>query len=441
MFTFRLIAAADDVPSDHDATEWEIYDFKPEPDKVDEAEPIYFSGTLTSDLLQHDALLPYDHFDLNWGMNNHWIRVRFRSASDGWGYWSPLKFKGFNKPIKPVRAFDRGPIERGDNSSGLHRWNWMVELRKDGVYIARENIRKTDWREPEFLFTPSGNWKRMIYLDLTFDQIGRPVVCYEVMGTESDPIYSTSYLYWYDSNAEDYVVTEFPGVRNPRVSIDWRNTFGESAGETDVLFFYVDESADEVFYRVQRDRFGTEYSTGITNIDGKFLKMLEHTKSFRFTATYIEKAAGWRNPDADESCFTYGVYTSAPYPIEIEEKAVSVDSIAITKGLRKKLFHLLSSSHEYTVVKDISLVSGLRKEFIKYIYSPYEYLMFSSAAITSGLRKELILYFYFPYEYVKLSDISVTSGLRKELIIYKNSPFEYLKISQMAVTGGTRYEP
>ena len=439
MFTFRLRVDLADVPSDHDATEWEIYDFKP--DKIDEAEPIYFSGTLTNDLLQHDALLPYTHFDLGWGMNNHWIRVRFRSASEGWGYWSPLMFKWFNKPIKPVRAFDRGPIERGDNSSGLHRWNWMVELREDGIYIARENIRKTDWREPEFLFTPSGEYKRMIYLDLTFDQIGRPVVCYEVMGTESDPIYSTSYLYWYDSSAEDYVVTEFPGVRNPRVSIDWRNTFGESAGETDVMFFYVDESADEIFYRVQGDRFGTEYSTGITNVAGKFLKILESTIEHRFTATYIEKASGWRDPDADESCFNYGVFTSAPYPFEVLEEGPVFRGAEVISGFRAKLIHNFSSPFEYIRFLGASVTGGLRKPLLLYSSNPFEYIGLLDASVKSGLRRELLHYLSSPFEYIGFSNAEVTSGGRVLALIYNYTPFEYLEFTNAEITGGFRDEP
>lgn len=437
MFTFRLIAAADDVPSDHDATEWEIYDFKPEPDKVDEAEPIYFSGTLTSDLLQHDALLPYDHFDLNWGMNNHWIRVRFRSASEGWGYWSPLKFKGFNKPIQPVRAFDRGPIERGDNSSGLHRWNWMVELREDGVYIARENIRKTDWREPEFLFTPSGNWKRMIYLDLTFDQIGRPVVCYEVMGTESDPIYSTSYLYWYDSSAEDFVITEFPGVRNPRVCIDWRNTFGESAGETDVMFFYVDESADEIFYRVQRDRFGIEYSTGITNVASKYLKMLSWTLEHRFTATYIEKATGWRDPDADEKCFNYRVFTSAPYPFEVLEKHLTFKSVSVASGFRKREYHLEYAYSDNFAFGEPLLLSALRKSSIISMYSYSDNLDFN-VFLKNAYRDKVILNQFSYFDNLGF-DVGVSSAYRYKAIINRDGPRENFGFGKVNISGGVRY--
>lgn len=85
-------------------------------------------------------------------------------------------------------------------------------------------------------------------ISLTFDQLGRPLVFYRV-GED------TLKLYWYDPIAQQNVLTNFGAGKDPTACFDFPQDTGQSF--TDVLLFYVRE--DQVFMRVQRDRYAIEY--------------------------------------------------------------------------------------------------------------------------------------------------------------------------------------
>lgn len=85
-------------------------------------------------------------------------------------------------------------------------------------------------------------------ISLTFDQLGRPLVFYRV-GED------TLKLYWYDPIAQQNVLTNFGIGKDPAACFDFPQDTGRSF--TDVLLFYVRDN--QVFMRIQRDRYEIEY--------------------------------------------------------------------------------------------------------------------------------------------------------------------------------------
>ena len=63
------------------------------------------------------------------------------------------------------------------------------------------------------------------------------------------------YLRWYDSQAAQYVTTDFGLGKNPRLTLDDKRQ--TQIGNSDVIFAYIRDGS--VYYRMQRDRFQTEY--------------------------------------------------------------------------------------------------------------------------------------------------------------------------------------
>lgn len=102
-----------------------------------------------------------------------------------------------------------------------------------------------DWGAPEILFSEA---QPIQQISLTFDQLGRPLVFYRVGE-------NTLKLYWYDPVAQTNVTVNLTTGKDPTACFDFPQDTGQSF--TDVLLFYVRD--DQVFMRVQRDRYAVEY--------------------------------------------------------------------------------------------------------------------------------------------------------------------------------------
>ena len=85
-------------------------------------------------------------------------------------------------------------------------------------------------------------------ISLTFDQLGRPLVFYRVND-------DTLKLYWYDPVLQENVTTVIATGIDPQAGFDSPDDTGREY--SDAMLFYVRD--DQVFMRIQRDRFATEY--------------------------------------------------------------------------------------------------------------------------------------------------------------------------------------
>ena len=69
---------------------------------------------------------------------------------------------------------------------------------------------------------------------------------------------NTLYFRWYDAVAAAYVLTTYPGVSSVRLTHDDKRVRSVIAGSSDMILTYI--RADQLRWRIQRDRFLIEYT-------------------------------------------------------------------------------------------------------------------------------------------------------------------------------------
>ena len=146
-------------------------------------------------------------------------------------------------PISGMVDYEDGGIGISDPSEGLLYQIWKATIVDAGgsnkeVYFEAPNTA------PHLVYS-GGN---ITEISFTFDQNMRPVLAF----VEND----LPYFRWYDSSAEAQVVTALDsGVINPRVFLDDKRVL--QRGNSDIILGYI--KADNLYFRMQRDRFGVEY--------------------------------------------------------------------------------------------------------------------------------------------------------------------------------------
>lgn len=178
---------------------------------------------------------------------------------------------GINKPsYTTVRPFELelGPLVMSASGGDIAAAWWLFEYKDGGVYAARYN-QTTQLYEDETLVVEVPQLKR---LSATFDQLGRPLVFFDT-GTELK-------LYWFDPVLAENTVTVFGEGAYPFATFDIR--WDTSNPESDVMLFYI--RAGGIYYRLQRDRYGIEHTTPVT--DGARILEADMTVDYRLQLLY-----------------------------------------------------------------------------------------------------------------------------------------------------------
>lgn len=146
--------------------------------------------------------------------------------------------------ITALIDYELGGIDLYDGSQGLQVQVWTLTLKVIGTntdyYISSPNTAST------YLFSRSyGTWGR-----LAFDQNMFPIISYvDINGAG---------YYWYDPIAHAYAfVTMDSTVSFPCVTMDDKRYASTRLGTNDVILAYMNNN--NLCYRQQRDRYGTEY--------------------------------------------------------------------------------------------------------------------------------------------------------------------------------------
>lgn len=141
--------------------------------------------------------------------------------------------------VSPLQDYELGGVAIGDPSRGLTFQPWRSHVDS----LGRVRLQPMN-AAPTIVHTEPG----ITELSFAFDQNMRPALGYVVAGLVR--------LRWYDSTVSNYVITDFPGLRSPRLSLDEKRPmlFGAIS---DVIFAYIRDS--DLCYRQQRDRYLTEY--------------------------------------------------------------------------------------------------------------------------------------------------------------------------------------
>lgn len=135
--------------------------------------------------------------------------------------------------------YERGGTAIGNAANGFDVQDWQCKLNDVTGEVYINPVGAAD----SLYITLSGASE----LAFTFDQTMRPVLAYMV-GT-------TGKLRWYDTVAGAFVVTDFAGIRSPRLTLDDKRP--SQLANSDVIFAYIKPNGD-LCYRQQRDRYEIE---------------------------------------------------------------------------------------------------------------------------------------------------------------------------------------
>jgi hypothetical protein len=136
--------------------------------------------------------------------------------------------------------FESGGIALNDPSQG-----YMVQVWR--TTIVDGNTIVTEAQDTGVVTTVYTGVDKITEVSLSFDQNMRQVIAF----VEGD----IAKLDWYDTQIEARVLSEFPGISNPRVSLDDKRL--RRTPTSDVIFSYLRNT--NLYFRMQRDRYGVEY--------------------------------------------------------------------------------------------------------------------------------------------------------------------------------------
>ena len=151
--------------------------------------------------------------------------------------------------------YEMGGLAIQDASLGSQYQLWRADL------VANTNPSLSD-----VILTPQTTGSPvLIYtggviteISFTFDQNMTPFLAFVEGGL--------SKYYWYDHIVNEYVTVSLPSnITHPRVSLDDKRDIQSALGHTDIILAYVDNTANTLCFRMQRERFANEHilKTGI----------------------------------------------------------------------------------------------------------------------------------------------------------------------------------
>ena len=157
--------------------------------------------------------------------------------------------------------FEDGGIALQDSSQGLSGFRWRCYFDASNVFVQR------DGSSPVNIFSQAG----ITEIAFAFDQNMRHNVAYRLTNERV-------YLRWFDSVAQAYAVTDFGPAKNPRMALDDKRM--SQVNNSDVILAYLRDG--QVFYRMQRDRYATEYVVASGLADTIRLRNIGMGRNLRF---------------------------------------------------------------------------------------------------------------------------------------------------------------
>lgn len=177
--------------------------------------------------------------------------------------------------------------------------NSLNELATLGLFLSPDNRSRKDNFLDDFelgalyLNNPSGG---LLQADWHVYNVGNNIYLNRLLGDQQKLIFSTSTIpteltfafdsnmqpqiafvennvvkfRWYDSVIENYTITEYSGIRSPRLALDDKRDL--ETFYRDVLFFYIKSGEiEKLCYRQQRDRYEIERELAILPVNTKYL--------------------------------------------------------------------------------------------------------------------------------------------------------------------------
>lgn len=142
-----------------------------------------------------------------------------------------------------LHDIESGPIGYTDTTGGMNYQPWTLTYETNIIRLTPRNVGS-----PVDVFTLPG----VVQASFCFDQNARPSVVYQD-GTGV-------HHYWYDTDAADFVTTDYPAAVGCLLSLDDKRR--RQVSVNDIIFWYTEEFAPNVYHlytREQRDRFTVPY--------------------------------------------------------------------------------------------------------------------------------------------------------------------------------------
>ena len=166
--------------------------------------------------------------------------------------------------VNPTTSSDNGPIAVQNTSKGLMAKIWTASYNSvTGAVKLQDGTN---------LFTDV-NLKE---LSLTFNQTGNPFVAFRSTARIK--------IWRYDPLLSNYTIKDVTAGDQPFCYLDERRP--EFSANSDVFLLY--HRNGEIFYRLQRDRFDVEYSTGIIGGADIVIECFGMAKNNRLQIKYYE---------------------------------------------------------------------------------------------------------------------------------------------------------
>lgn len=141
-----------------------------------------------------------------------------------------------NSTLQPLIDYEMGGVALNNPSQGLWVQLWRVRVAGSVVYLG------PDGGTEQQMFVRPG----ITEVALAFDQNMQPAIAFVQAGT--------AWLWWYDSAVPGMVFTQFPGIINPRLTLDDKRP--GQIGNSDVILAYLRDGS--LYIRQQRDRYQVE---------------------------------------------------------------------------------------------------------------------------------------------------------------------------------------
>ena len=142
------------------------------------------------------------------------------------------------QPITRAVDYEDGPIALSDPVAGLDYQRWRMRiLNNSQLMLSAPNTPEYEWRSAPAITDVS----------IAFDQNANLYCVWVQQGV--------SYLYWFDTTANDFVVTNYGSTWvTPKITLDDKRATQNA--RSDVILTYVRDG--KLYYRQQRDRFQIE---------------------------------------------------------------------------------------------------------------------------------------------------------------------------------------
>lgn len=225
-----------------------------------------------------------------------------------------------------LTSYTLGPIHQGDFSAGLADRIWRVRIYDQTIKLARENDSRTGFEGDVFLadvpFAP-------VESDAAFDQAARLFVCLEFNGHV--------WFYWFKPSVAAFVFEDFGPGRSPRCTLDQLTNRDDS----DLHVFYLRDST--LYYRVQRENYAVEHSTGYVGSTTSFVDDAGITKGGR-VVVLIANVSG----DGHYS-FDHTFSQLLPY---LSDRESFTESLGIVSGQIPIVLHIAAPPADLTEFQD-----------------------------------------------------------------------------------------